>query len=316
MFLARGIFVSCSLAVIAYAMASVMVSAIWKPVWRQARRHSAKNCADLLFALRITPLLVSIGLTFAFTVPSFVLFEPRAAIEPIGLAPVLLSLAALAGMLWGAWNAGSALLRASRAVVEWKSASSRISPRAFTSDRSVQVFRSSNVLAPLTVAGILKPTIWVSHKVEPLLTEGELQTALNHEVAHVRRNDNLRKLVIRLLAFPGMSGLENAWRAATEIAADDAAVTTASEALDLAGAMIKLSRFACPPAELTTALVHSPAEFIDARVKRLIAWPDTAPATGAPRYAFCAMAAFALVVAATYVHLLIFVHAATEFLVR
>ena len=70
--------------------------------------------------------------------------------------------------------------------------------------------------------------------------------------------------------------LERAWREATEMAADDAAVSNVSEALDLAAAVIKLSRLAPlePPAELTTALVHSPAESVNARVERLIAWSE------------------------------------------
>jgi len=44
------------------------------------------------------------------------------------------------------------------------------------------------------------------------------------------------------------------------MAADDAAVSNASEALDLAAAVIKLSRLAplLAAGELTTALVHSP----------------------------------------------------------
>jgi Zn-dependent protease with chaperone function len=67
-----------------------------------------------------------------------------------------------------------------------------------------------------------------------------LQTALNHEVAHVSRRDNLKKLLLRFVAFPGMSGLETAWLEATEMAADDAAVSTAGDALDLAAALIKL----------------------------------------------------------------------------
>ena len=65
---------------------------------------------------------------------------------------------------------------------------------------------------------------------------------MNHEIAHVRRRDNLKKLLLRFVAFPRMAGLEAAWIEATEMAADDAAVLNASEALDLAAALLKLSR--------------------------------------------------------------------------
>ncbi len=137
----------------------------------------------------------------------------------------------------------------------------------------------------------------------------------------MRRRDNLRKLILRVVAFPGMAELESAWREATEMAADDAAVSTASEALDLAAAVIKLSRLAPleAPAELTTALVHSPAESVNARVQRLIAWRERT-ASAAPghslKYALCVALTAAVTMAVTYSELLVRVHTATEWLVR
>jgi len=152
------------------------------------------------------------------------------------------------------------------------------------------------------------------------LTERELRSALRHETIHVRRRDNLRKLFMRVAAFPGMAQLESAWREATEMAADDAAVSSAAEALDLAAAVIKLSRLApfAPAAELTTALVHSPAESVNARVERLIGWTEARQGSASGyswRYA-CAALAVVGTLAVTYTELLVRVHAATEWLVR
>jgi beta-lactamase regulating signal transducer with metallopeptidase domain len=163
--------------------------------------------------------------------------------------------------------------------------------------------------------------VWLSRAAEFVLTERELQSALRHEVVHVRRRDNLRKLILRLVAFPRMAELESAWREATEMAADDAAVSSASEALDLAAAVIKLSRLAPleAPVELTMALVHSPAECVNARVERLIGWRERrqSPAPGySLGYALCAAAAVVVTMAVTYSELLVRVHAATEWLVR
>jgi beta-lactamase regulating signal transducer with metallopeptidase domain len=163
--------------------------------------------------------------------------------------------------------------------------------------------------------------VWLSQEAEFVLTEREFETALRHEVMHVRRRDNLRKLILRLVAFPGMVELERAWREATEMAADDAAVTSASEALDLAAAVIKLSRVAPlePHAELTTALVYSPAESVNARVERLIAWterPQRQVSGYSLMYLLCAAIAVVLTLAVTYNQLLVRVHAATEWLVR
>jgi Zn-dependent protease with chaperone function len=182
------------------------------------------------------------------------------------------------------------------------------------------------ILPTMTAAGIVRPKVLLSATAESVLTANELQAALNHEVAHVRRCDNLKKLLLRFVAFPGMAGLEDAWLKVTEMAADDAAVSNTSEALDLAAALIKLSRlrpvelgFVEARAGLTTALVHGSASVVNARVERLLAWSDerlASPNRFFPWYGLGAAAATVAVFAFTYSQLLAHVHRATEWLVR
>jgi beta-lactamase regulating signal transducer with metallopeptidase domain len=321
MFALRGMAVSFSIFVILYSALSVVVCSVWRKVFGYGERYSARRCADLLFTLRVSPFVVATGVTLALTVPSFLLLEPRAANEPMGAVPVALGLSGMAVVLAGMWKAASALLRASRTVARWSSGARVIGIRPADSRNPVSELRISAEAPPLTAAGILRPSVWLSRAAEFALTDRELQSALRHEVVHVRRRDNLRKLIFHLVAFPGMAELESAWREATEMAADDAAVSSASEALDLAAAVIKLSRLAPlqAPAELTTALVHSPAESVNARVERLIAWtePQPTPAKGYSwRYALCAALAVVVTLAVTYGELLVRVHAASEWLVR
>ena len=153
-----------------------------------------------------------------------------------------------------------------------------------------------------------------------------------------RGRDNLRKLLLRFVSFPGMGGLEAAWLEATEMAADDAAGSNAREALDLAAALIKVSRLGPveAPVDLTAALVrtgvrsNAPTEprndgrsfaaAMNARVERLVAWSDDAfkarikaiPSgmEWLPSWRRVA------VLATTYSQLLADVHTATEWLVR
>ena len=118
-----------------------------------------------------------------------------------------------------------------------------------------------------------------------------------------------------------MAGLEAAWLEATEMAADDAAVSNAGEALDLAAALIKLSRLGPveAPIDLTAALVHSPASLMNARVERLIAWSDdrlALPHRFSPWYGLGAALATVAAFAVSYSRLLVHVHTATEWLVR
>jgi beta-lactamase regulating signal transducer with metallopeptidase domain len=321
MFALRGIAVSFSIFILLYSALSLAVCGVWRNLRLGTQRHSARRCADLLFILRTIPLLVATAATFALAVPSFLLLEPRAVNEPIGVLPVILGLCGMGTLLAGIWKAAAALLRASRTVARWSSDTGVIGVGRVHSMDSISVLRISGAAPPLTAAGILRPTVWLSRAAEFVLTERELQSALRHEVVHVRRRDNLRKLILRLTAFPGMAEMESAWREATEMAADDAAVSSASEALDLAAAVIKLSRLAPleAPAELTTALVNSPAESVNARVERLIAWtePRHSPAKRYSRgYALCAAVAVIATLAVTYGELLVRVHAATEWLVR
>jgi len=343
MFAVRGIAVSFSIFVLLYGVLSVAVCAVWRSVWRRVRHYhdSAAGCANLLFALRITPFVIATAVTVVFAVPSFLLLEPREVNESIGTVPVVLGICGIALVLAGMWNSVLALVKASRMVAAWSRqaqeigsspvASSILEPKILESkvvDSTivdskipVSVLRIAAVAPPLTAAGIFRPRVWLSAAAELALNDRELQSALRHEAVHVRRRDNLRKLVLRIVAFPGMVEIENSWRESTEMAADDAAVSSASEALDLAAAVIKLSRMAPlePPAELTTALVHSPAESVNARVERLIAWTERSqtPAGGySSLYARCAAATVLATLTITYSQLLLLVHAATEWLVR
>ena len=320
MFAVRGTLVCLSIFALLYSLLSLAVCGLWRRLAACGRRHAQQRCADFLFALRIVPFAVAAGVTLCLAVPSFLMLEPRATRESTGALPLELGMCGIAVILAGLWNATTAWMRASRMLAGWSRDATVICSTPLDAKRTVPVLRTFAGAPPLTAAGILRPTVWLSHEAERVLTARELRSALKHESMHVLRRDNLRKLLMRAVAFPGMSGLEKAWRETAEMAADDAAVASASEALDLASAVIKLSRLASlqPPGELTTALVHSPAESVNARVERLIAWKERQHREGTLSigYALCAAAVAIASLAATYGALLIRMHAATEWLVR
>jgi len=320
MFAARGIAVSLSLFVIIYGMISLAVVFLWRRAWGYARRLSARRAADTLFALRMFPIITASLITATLTVPSFLLLEPRTIQEPLGGALLALGALGLILGLIGVTNAAIAWRTASRAVAEWTRGARRA-----PSQSSVPVLTVSPGCPAMTVTGILRPRILVSRAAELELTGRELQAALNHELAHVRLADNLKKLLMRFVSFPGMGGLEAAWRETIEWAADDSAVVTTRDALDLAAALIKLSRMVPNGAatDLTVALVNRPVSRVYARVERLLAWSeDLAVGPSKPSRwhglslgltaSFAALAMFAL----AYNQLLVEVHRATEWLVR
>jgi len=316
MFATRGIVVSFSVFVIVYCVLSVGVELLWCGIRLRIEKHPARQIADWLFALRVLPLLTASAVTLAVAVPSFVLLEPRAIDEPIGAIPLALALCGAALGIFGLLNAGLALRKVRRAISAWTIHAEPVQTAA-----PVRVLRIAPAVPAMTATGIARSTVLLSHAAESVLTAPELRTALNHEVAHVRRRDNLKKLLLRFVAFPGMDKLEAAGLEATEMAADDAAVSDAAEALDLAAALIKLSRLT--PGEgsvdLTAALVHGSVSDVNARVERLISWRAERQVTGrkwSPFYGLTAALTTLAIFAFTYSQLLVQVHQATEWLVR
>jgi len=320
MFLARCIGVSLAVFVLLYVFLSLLVSRGWKLLRRIFRPRSARATADFLFALRILPLALSSLITLAFTLPSFLLLEPRSTNEAIGTAPLALGLCCLILLGAGIARATVSQMRASRALVKWLDGSMLMESQIKESGSAVPIFRTGNDAAtPLTVAGVCAPKVFVSEAAVATLEPSELRTALRHEIAHALRYDNLKKLAFRFSVFPTMAGLEHAWSEETEMAADDAAVSSVHDALDLATALIKVSRLGPMESsgELTTALLHS-STALSARVHRLVSWdkrpqPQTRPGWS---YALPAGAAIIIGVVTTYGSVLTQMHALTEWLVR
>jgi hypothetical protein len=320
MYALRGLAICFSTFFLVYLATSAAVILAWPRFWRYAQKRSPRIGSNLLFSLRISPLVVAILVTLLFAAPSFVIFEPRAVNEPIGGWLPGLAFAGLAVIVAGLWNAATALRGISTAAGRWATGASTLTNPAIIS-RQITLSRTTAVAPPLTAAGVFRARVWLSSVAEQVLTASELHSALRHELVHVCRRDNLRKLFLRFAAFPGMAKLESAWREATEMAADDGAVSSAVEALDLAAAVIKLSRLnplVSLPGELATSLVHSPAESVNARVSRLLAWSEnreTRPLANWRKAALWAAATLTTLIL-TYTHLLLRVHAATELLVR
>ncbi len=269
MFAARGAGVSLAIFVLVYAICSLAVFIGWRLVLRAVKPVSARGAAGLLFTLRLFPLGFAFLVMVGVALPSFLLLEPRGTDEAVGAAPTALAIGFLVIALLGVVRAVRAQRRTSLAMERWLNGSIRID-----SPDSIPVFRSNRQSPTLTVAGVCAPKVIISEDAAAVLTPTELRAAIKHEIAHVRSFDNLKKLIFRLAVFPGNSHLEAAWAEQTELAADDAAVANILDALDLASALIKVSRLGVNPnAELSTALLHS-STALTMRVRRLFAWTE------------------------------------------
>ncbi|HTE89519.1 MAG TPA: M56 family metallopeptidase [Terriglobales bacterium] len=307
MFEARCIIVSLACFFLLYSALSAFVCLGWNLFCHRLRERPS----DLLFALRIMPMVVSVSVTLGFVVPSFLLLEPRSIYEPLGTVLVTLGFGCLSLLVWGLCRGVIAQVKTSHALAAWLTGASRIEMRT-----RVPVFRTDTDLPAVIVSGVWKPRILVSDAALSLLTPAELRTALKHETAHVRYFDNLRKLLFRFSAFPGMARLEAAWSEAAEMAADDAAVSNFTDALDLASALIKLSRLSPiqVSSHLTTALLSNS---LPLRLERLFAWHKKRRTEDRPKRSLYALLVVTMIVlVSTYPDLLLRVHAVTEWLVR
>jgi len=314
MFALRGLAVSLSVFVTLYWGLSLLICLGWRKARGLMAGRQAHDVARFWFALRLFPLATALLVTIVLTVPSFVLLEPRAIVEPIGGLSVFLALSGLAVLTVGVARTLVCVSRASRTISRWT-----IGAEPVSSQDPVPVLRAASAAPPLTVIGIIRPRILLSGAAQFRLNTNEFHCALNHEIAHVRRRDNLKKLLLRFVLFPGMRGLEEAWLEATEMAADDAAVSNIGDALDLAAALIKLCRLGVTEtcAELSMLLVYSPVSLVNERVERLIHW--RALSRPEPKHSgryVCALGLGLLAVGLSYGQLLMAVHAATEWLVH
>ena len=312
MFVLRGIAVSLTFFVLLYCMLSLVVASGWRFL-RLSQSSFAQHQANLLFWARVFPLLASAFITLILVVPSFVLREPRSIHEDMFL-PLVLGIGCLLLFALGALRVVTAQMQASRVVADWLKDAD-----ALDAGVTAPTFRSNCGTPPLTLVGVCSPRVLVSDATVALLNRDELRVAVLHEIAHMQSRDNLKKLIFHCSPFPGMAGLENAWQEAAELAADDGAVTSISEALDLAAALIKLSRIMPvrgTPA-FTMALVGSSSS-VRSRVERLLAWNENKvrPIQIRWRYVLPPLLATILCTIAVYGDVLTQTHRVTEWLVR
>jgi Zn-dependent protease with chaperone function len=317
-FTLRGLAVSLAFSLLFYCVLSVGIVLGWKLPDRLSKRWITRHRSDLLFSLRILPLVATCVFTLLFVVPSFVLLEPRQSMEPVGEIPLLLGSLFLLLVAGGAFNALSTYTKTSHTVTRWLSGASLVSSR-----HSVPVYQIRPSFPALTLAGIREHKMLLSEAAASVLTPNEMDVALKHEIAHALRRDNLKKLVLRVCAFPGMAQLESGWADAEEMTADDDAVSSPSDALDLAAALIKLSRLATMHSEplLTTSLVQQRRLVsINVRVERLMRWEtiprDRQSAPSTRQFVAGVVLGLILTIAPAYPLLLRSMHFLTEWMVR
>jgi hypothetical protein len=300
--------VSLAFFALTYSFFSLLALLTWRGMHFFSRRRFV--AVKLLFGLRVMPFVLSGTITLLLVLPSFLLLEGHVMDEDVGTF-VLTACAALF-LAAGLYQVMTAAARTRRVVAE-----SLEGATGLTADDPTSALLSPRSVLPLMLVGIRTPRVLISEAAHDVLSAEELRAAVRHEIEHLHSRDNLKKLILSCIPFPGMAGLERTWQEAAELAADDRAVSSREEALDLAAALINLSRrFPIQAAPgFTTGLVSSPCS-VATRVERLLTWKE---ASGGAhdnwRYALPLALAAVVGLAAKLGPVMILMHSLTERLV-
>jgi beta-lactamase regulating signal transducer with metallopeptidase domain len=256
-----------------HLLASVAVSS------RVSARRSDESPAmraDRLLRWQLLPTAVA-TVVLVFAAIGLYRFESREGDELLGRS------------LWVAGTFGAALLllmaarlvrmwwQTRRLLRVWLSSATPITPR----DVTIPAFVITTGFPIVAVIGVLRPRLVIDAQVLRACTDEELTAILAHERGHLRRWDNVRRAAFAAVPGPWFSSdLPEAWRDATEEAADDLAAATGHDTrFHLATALLRVSRLAPPRDDAAGWREQLPAsalyrgESIEGRVRRLVDTP-------------------------------------------
>jgi Zn-dependent protease with chaperone function len=224
------------------AVTSVLSIPLARFLERKLERVSARTAANVLLVFRLLPFSLAVALSAGLALPSFMEFEPPSTNEMVNWPLILLA----------ALGCGVLTLMAARALRMWRTTTSmqrqwsKHSHPVSSGATGVPLYRIDSRTSLLAVTGIFKPRVYVSRAVSDVLTEEELAAALSHEIAHVHSNDNLKQVLMKIVAppdwFRGLQSTSDAWTRASEVAADERALAQGASALELSSALIKVGR--------------------------------------------------------------------------
>jgi hypothetical protein len=240
---------------------------------RVAEHMKPRSAARLLFAIRVSPLVLTLLAVLGFCIPSYLWLEPETAGERVGLVCML---TALSGLVIGA----SALLRvggAIRGTVRYLHHCQHHGRKVTVPGEASPALVLTDKAPVLAIAGVFRPQLVISRRVMRGLSVAERAAALRHEQAHRTSGDNLKRFLILLAPdiFPFVrtfGAMERAWSKFTEWAADDQATEgDPQQALSLASALVRVAKMGSTPrlGYLSCSLLGGDQELSE-RVDRLL----------------------------------------------
>ena len=226
------------------ACASLVSMMFWRAAESRSSSLSASARARLLFTLRALPSAFAAAFVFALVIPAYVLYEPLHTNETVGTKLLFFAAVSAAGVLLALSRIVRTWLATRKLTREWMRQAEIISIEGVR----IPAYSVRHRFPVIAVVGVLRPRLFIAAQVFDSLTADELSAALAHERGHIEARDNLKRALLRvgqdaLLFAPLGRTLMQAWHSASEEAADETAASESpTTALNLAAAIVKISR--------------------------------------------------------------------------
>lgn len=282
MYLLLGISITLAMLLIANIGIAALASLLWRVSSSLTSGWSAAVRAELVFALRAFPVVASLSLVLGYIVPSYLLHEPFDSGEVVSRKLALVAIVSTAAVFFAVYRVMSSWISTRRMIRTWM----RGADVAAVEGGTVPVYRIEHEFPIIAVTGIFRPRMFIARRVLDSLEPGELAASIAHEYGHLTARDNFKRTILRfcrdLMILPVGSRLDHDWAESAESAADEFAAREGSKgALDLASALIKISRIvpthghAAMP--VATFLLGSSSGDITSRVRALLRLSEHRP---------------------------------------
>ena len=244
MFFLLGICILLAVMLALNSIASLVASLVWKVLEPRSRTWSAASKASVLCLLRTLPVVGGVTIVALLFAPAYLAHEPRENHEEITLKLAIVAFFSALGVVLAVVRGFVSWRATRRLTADWLRNAERISLPGIT----MPAFRIEHQFPVVAIVGTFRPRLFIANQIFQSLTGDELSAALAHEIGHVVARDNLKRGVIRacrdtLLIIPCGRSLDNAWKEASESAADEyAAGKDRMVGLDLASALVKIAR--------------------------------------------------------------------------
>ena len=235
-------------------------------------RLRASSSPDVLLLLKLVPGVVALFFTLVVFLPAHWRFEPEGAEESAGYTLVALGLLGAVTLVLAVRRAVRDAAATRRVALGWRERAR--GPRTFAGGR-LPVYGLPDTSPIISLAGLVRPRVFVGRPVIEAFTSDEMDVSLAHELAHHDAHDNLKRVLVAcspdlLGVWPSGRALERRWRAAVEFAADARAVAGREErAVSLASALLKVARLA-PATGAATCSGFYDGTLLSARIDRLL----------------------------------------------